>query len=359
VCCQTNADFLRSSLRALIVCAVAALSLAIPSPLAAQSTESERPVPLLTGSLGFFTNGWSGQKQLEPVATPVLLVPLGERWLIESRGEFEGDFQRPPGGPFGGTVTKEVDYAQVDFIANANVTVTAGRFLTPFGMYNERMYPIWIRDLQPTPLIFPIATGSSDGVMLRGGIPARNKVNVNYAVYFSTLSTINKLDSDRSTGARVGFFLPGPRVEIGASFQQHLQEERARSVGVHFAWQPNRVSLNLRSEYAWSGSQGSGYWIEAAYRLSQAQRWQRVLRHTEVVGRGQQYLAGELTASDAAGYGLPTVNTRQADLGFNYYFSDGLKAIGSYGRRFSASGDFNLWTVGIAYRFALPLGRAQ
>jgi hypothetical protein len=221
------------------------------------------------------------------------------------------------------------------------------------------MYPIWIRDLQPTPLIFPIGTGSSDGVMLRGGIPASNKVNVYYAVYFSTLSTINKLDSDRLTGARVGLFLPGPRVEIGASFQQLLQEERSRSVGFHFGWQPNRVPLNLRSEYAWSGSQGSGYWIEAAYRLSQVQRWQRVLRHTEVVGRGQQYLVGELTASDAAGYGLPTVNARQLDLGLNYYISDGLKATGSYGRRFSSSGDVDLWTVGIAYRFALPLGRTQ
>ena len=358
MCCRTKIACLRAASRALLW-AVAALSLVIPSCLAAQSTETERAVPVLTGSLGFFTNGWNGQTQLEPVATPVLLVPLGERWLIESRAEFEGDFQRPPGGSFGGTVTKEVDYAQVDFIANANVTLTVGRFLTPFGMYNERMYPIWIRDLQPTPLIFPIATGSSNGVMLRGGIPASNKVNVNYAVYFSTLSTIDKLDSDRLTGARVGFFLPGPRVEIAASFQQHLQEERSRSVGVHFAWQPNRVPLNLRSEYAWSGSQGSGYWIEAAYRLSQVQRWQRVLRHTEVVGRGQQYLAGELTASDAAGYGLPAVNARQADLGLNYYFSDGLKATGSYGRRFSTSGDVGLWTVGIAYRFALPLGRTQ
>jgi hypothetical protein len=360
VCSRTKIASLRAAFRALRIGAVAALSLAIPASVGAQSTETQRPVPVLTGSLGLFTNGWNGQTQLEPVATPVLLVPLGERWLIESRGEFEGDFQRPAGGgPFGGTVTKEVDYAQVDFIANPNVTVTVGRFLTPFGMYNERMYPIWIRDLQPTPLIFPIATGSSDGLMLRGGIPASNKINVNYAVYFSTLSTINKLDSDRLTGARVGFFLPGPRVEIGASFQQLLQEERSRSVGFHFAWQPNRIPLNLRSEYAWSGRQGSGYWIEAAYRLSQVQRWQRLLRHTEVVARGQQYFTGELTASDAAGYGLPTVNVRQADLGLNYYFSDGLKATGSYGRRFSASGDVDLWTVGIAYRFALPLGRTQ
>ena len=56
---------------------------------------------------------------------------------------------------------------------------------------------------------------------------------------------------------------------------------------------------------------------------------------------------------------MPDVNTRQADFGLNYYLHDGLKATGSYGRQFSSDGNFNLWTVGIAYRFALPLGRAQ
>jgi hypothetical protein len=52
------------------------------------------------------------------------------------------------------------------------------------------------------------------------------------------------------------------------------------------------------------------------------------------------------------------VNTRQADFGLNYYLRDGLKATASYGRRFSSDRNFNLWTIGIAYRFAFPLGRA-
>jgi len=44
--------------------------------------------------------------------------------------------------------------------------------------------------------------------MLRGGVPASSKANVNYAVYFSTNSTINKLESDRLAGGRVGVFFP-------------------------------------------------------------------------------------------------------------------------------------------------------
>jgi hypothetical protein len=324
----------------------------VPAP------ETERPVPILTGNAGFFTNVNGGETELVPSITPVLLVPMGDRWLVESRAEFTVDFERPDGGgSYGGKVGQEIDYLQVNYIANRYLTVTAGRFLTPFGIYNERLYPIWIRSLQPTPLIFPLGTGSSDGVMLRGGFSLNPKVNLNYASYFSTLSTLNKFESDRTVGGRMGFFLPGPRIEVGASFQKELQEERANAFGLHFAWQPSAIPLNLRSEYARSHD-GSGYWIEAAYRLSQVPFWQKAMRRTEIVGRGQQLFAGEIDEDEAEEYGLPDVNTRQGDFGLNYYIRDGLKASASYSRRFNSDGNVNLWTVGLAYRFAFPLGES-
>jgi hypothetical protein len=319
--------------------------------------EEERPVPILTGNAGFFTNVSGGQTELVPSITPVLLVPLGDRCLVESRAEFKGEFERPDeGGSYGGKVEQEIDYLQVDYIANRYLTVTAGRFLTPFGIYNERLYPIWIRSLQPPPLIFPLGTGSSDGLMLRGGFSLNPKVNLNYATYFSTLSTLNKFEADRTAGGRLGFFFPGPRIEAGVSFQKLLQEERSNAFGFHFAWQPLALPLNLRSEYVRSHD-GSGYWIEAAYRLSQVPFWQKALRRTEIVGRGQQLFAGEIDEDEAEEYGLPDVNTRQGDIGLNYYLRDGLKASASYSRRFNSDGNVNLWTVGVAYRFALPLGR--
>jgi len=332
----------------------------LPTLLTAQALdpvlETERPVPVLTGNAGFFTNVTSGKDELVPSINPVILLPLGDRWLIESRAEFKGAFQRPDGGgSYGGKVEQEVDYLQVDYIANRYVTVTAGRFLTPFGIYNERLYPIWIRSLQPTPLIFPLGTGSSDGAMVRGGFSVNPKVDLNYATYFSTLSTVNKFESDRTAGGRLGFFLPGPRIEAGASWQKELQHERSNAFGFHFAWQPTALPLNLRSEYARSHD-GSGYWFEAAYRLSQVPFWQKALRRTEVVGRAQQLFAGEISEKEAEEYGLPYVNTRQGDFGLNYYLRDGLKAAASYSRRFNSDGNMNLWTVGIAYRFAFPLG---
>lgn len=63
----------------------------IPALLKAQTPdpapEMERPVPVLTGNAGFFTNVNGGETELVPSVTPVLLLPLGDRWLVESRAE--------------------------------------------------------------------------------------------------------------------------------------------------------------------------------------------------------------------------------------------------------------------------------
>jgi hypothetical protein len=334
------------------------LLLLAPAWIAAQTPDTEKPVPILTGNMGAFSFVTGGHNLIDTQINPILLVPLGERWLIESRAEFEGKFQRPPnGGPYGGPVNKHVDYAQVDFIANPYMTVTAGRFLTPFGIFNERLYPVWIRALQPDPLILPINTAPSDGAMLRGGFPVSAKANMNYAAYVSVTSIgIGSVDSERHVGGRVGFFFPGPRLEVGGSFQRTLQDDRKNAFGFHMGWQPAKVALNLRSEFAHS-FEGSGYWIEGAYRLSQAHFWQKAMRHTEVVARVQQFYTGEISPDGAAALGLPGANTREADFGVNYFLRDGMKGIASYGRQFSSAGNFNQWSFGMAYRFAVPLGR--
>lgn len=328
--------------------------------LLAQEPDSEKPVPILTGTAGYFNFVTAGQNQLDAQINPVLLLPLGDHWLVESRAEFEGAFQRPPdGGPYGGMVSKNLDYAQVDYIANPYVTATMGRFLTPFGIFNERLYPIWIRSLQQDPLILPFSAESSDGAMLRGGFPANAKVNLNYAAYVSALSTgHSNLETDRNVGGRVGAFFPGPRIEVGASWQKLLQDQRTNAFGFHFAWQSTRLPLNVHSEYARS-MQGSGYWIDGAYRLSQVSFWPKVMRRTEFAGRLEQFFSGQISADDAEAIGLPGANTREGEFGLNYYLHDGLKAVASYGRQFSSEGNLNLWTVGIAYRFALPLGRPE
>ena len=323
----------------------------------AQTPDNERPVPILSGSAGAFSFVTGGHNLIDTQINPVLLVPLGDRWLVEARTEFEGKFQRPPdGGPYGGPVAKHIDYAQVDYIASPYVTITAGRFLTPFGIFNERLYPIWIRALQPDPLILGIGTASSDGAMLRGGFSVNRAANMNYAVYVSATSIgISSVDSERHVGGRMGFFFPGPRLEVGGSWQKALQADRKSAFGFHMGWQPTKAPLNLRAEFARS-DYGSGYWVEGAYRLRQASFWRKAMSRTEVVARGQQFFTGAV-GWQASPWALPWANTREADFGVNYFVRDGLKVVGSYGRQFSPLGNFNQWNYGIAYRFLIPLGR--
>lgn len=339
-----------------VICA-AVLVFLHASHVRAQTEPSEKPIPILTGNFGSFSFVSGGHNLIDTQFNPVLLVPLGDRWLIESRAEFEGKFQRPAaGGPYGGPVNKHVDYAQVDFIANPYLTITAGRFLTPFGIFNERLYPVWIRFLQPDPLIFPIHTAPSDGAMFRGGFPVSGRANMNYAIYVSATSIgIGSVDAERHIGGRTGFFLPGPRLEVGGSWQKTLQDERKNAFGFHMSWQPGRVPVSLRSEYARS-FEGSGYWIEGAYRFSQVHFWQKAMRRTEFVARGQQFSVGGIGAGAENALGLPTANTRKADFGVNYFLRDGMKGIFSYGRQFSSAGNFNQWSFGLAYRFLIPLG---
>jgi predicted porin len=152
--------------------------------------------------------------------------------------------------------------------------------------------------------------------------------------------------------------LPGPRLEFGGSYQHLLQGDRSNAFGFHFAWQPLALPLDLRAEYARSHN-GSGYWVESAYRLSQAPVWQHELRHVQVVGRMQQYFVG--TVPDV---NLPTVNTRLFEFGVNYYFRDDVRLVSSYGRQFASNaggitGNMNQWTVGITYRLALPVGHGD
>lgn len=324
----------------------------------AQAQEEDvsiKPVPILTGSTAYFTRVNGGQFQDAPTVSPLLLLPLGDKWLIEAKGNYSDTFAKSGEGYYESTSAYSLAYAQLDYIANRFVTVTAGRFITPFGIYGERFGPNWIRALQVAPLTVPISSGSSLGGMLRGGFPAGSeKVELNYAVCFSAANTNHITTTNRTTGGRIGFFLPGPRLEVGASFQQLLQGDRSHVVGLYSEWQPNALPLTLRSEYVRaSGLNGSGYWIESTYRLNRIPR----LRRLEVVGRAQQFFADpKLTPALVGKLGALGKDTNQGDFGMNYYLNRDVRASASYGRQFILNKDANLWVVGITYRFLLPLG---
>jgi hypothetical protein len=311
-------------------------------------------VPIVSGGVGFISTTDGGSAFMQPVMAPVFAAPVGERWLFETRIDLRGLIFKPAGSPgYQGQFFDTIEYAQVDYNAAPWLTVVAGRFLTPFNMYNERSTPIWIRNLQDAPIIFAIGTrtnGYNDGFMARGLLISRKSYQVNYALYFSTLSTIKKLESGRSFGARAGVFFAHPGLEFGVSYQRLLQDQRTNSIGTYLSWQPESVPFELRGEYAHS-LLGQGYWLEGAYRFSRFRGADSLLGRLQAVGRAQQFYHGEPDPTGA----LPGVDTQRAEFGLNYYLPHEIRLDASYGRQFSSLGDRNVWNFALTYRFLFPL----
>ena len=307
---------------------------------------------MISGAAGFISTTNGGRTFLQPVVAPVAVLPLGNRVLIESRADIRGLIQRENGtGPYEADYSALLEYLQLDYIATPQLTLTLGRYLTPFGIYNERLTPIWVRNFQDAPLIFPIGTrtsGSSNGAMARGVLYSAPAWNLNYAAYFSASSNLEQFTAGRSAGGRMSIFLPNQRVEAGASYQRFLQDTHLNSVGAHFAWQPWRIPVDARAEFARSPS-GHGYWVETAYRVSNANNWYAKF---QPLFRMQQFFREKHISDDL----LPSVDTKSADFGLNYYLPHEVRLSASYSRQFSSTGDRNVWNVAATYRFLIPLG---
>lgn len=322
--------------------------------LAAPIARAQSDVPVISGGAGFLSSTQGGSTSFQPVVAPVIAIPLGDRWLLESRADLRGVFYQPNSNAgYNGQFFDTLEYAQVDYNAASWLTIVAGRFLTPFNMYNERFSAIWIHDLQDPPIIVPIGTrttGYSDGLMARGVLASSNFYQVHYTTYFSTLSTMNKLESARAAGGVVGVFFPAEGLEVGTSYQKLLQDVRENSVGAYLSWQPPSTPLDVRAEYAHSAL-GRGYWLEGAYRFSPMRGSESLLGRLQAVGRVQQFVRGVPDSTGA----LPPADTQRVDFGWNYYLPHEVRLNASYGRQFSPLGNANVWDLGVTYRFLFPL----
>jgi hypothetical protein len=128
-----------------------------------------------------------------------------------------------------------LEYADINYLLTDWITLRAGRFLTPFGTFSERMHPAWINKLPDMPLAFGEDGGISPfsvlGVEARGGVPL-GETKLTYSVYLAnTLRLITDDPSDagklmddkfaddahrKIVGGRIGFF-PIPEFEVGYS----------------------------------------------------------------------------------------------------------------------------------------------
>jgi hypothetical protein len=333
-----------------------ALPMLLVFPFAGLKADAQN-TPLISGGVGFLTTTNGGVTALQPVISPVAAVPLGEHLLVESRA-YISDFIAPKNGnsgPYQGDFFAGLQYLQLDYLATPKVTLTVGDFLTPFATYNERLTPIWISNFQDAPLIYPIGNqqGSSIGVMLRGNAYSAPHVRLNYTGYFSVSSSVKQFTGERASGGRFSMYLPDKRLEIGVSYSRLLQGQQGNSEGFDVWWQPYRVPLAIRSEYA-HGPHSQGYWVEAAYRLSQWSGPDSWLGRLEPVFRMQQ------TFRDSPGQDqLPAVNTQRADFGLDYHLPHEVRVNTSYSRQFASIGNTNIWETTVTYRFLFPTWKGR
>jgi hypothetical protein len=331
-----------------------ALLLALTSPLArAQNT------PVLSGAFSSFFNNNAGNPSFAPVVAPVFAAPIGQHLLGEGRFDFREFYFRSNGnsGPYEHEFIKSTQTLQLDYLATPKVTFVVGRFLIPFGTYNERLSAIWIQNFQNAPILFGLGTrttGSGDGAQIRGVAYSDAKVQVNYLTWFSVRSNVGQFQAARAAGDRIDVYFPTTRVEIGTSYERFMQDTQYNVEGAHFWWLPNRWPLQVRSEYA-HGPHAQGYWIETSFPASQLggrfadpNSW---LGRIEPLFRMQQIFRN----SPGNGDGLPGVDTKQADFGFDYHLPHEVRFNSSYSRKFTPNGNGNVWDVSLTYRFLTPV----
>jgi hypothetical protein len=318
---------------------------------------SYSPLPTLTGGMAFNSTFSPGTQTYSPTVNPIVLMPLGNRLLIETEFNFNSDLTRDHGVWNPRQLNKEIEYLQLDYMVHPNLTLVVGRILTPFGTYIERYHPEWIRDLQVAPIIFGISHSQSMGAEARGAVHLNSKVDLTYTGFYAINSTTKYFTGDRGAGGRTSLFFPEKGVEVGFSYNRRLGDQRFNLYAIDGTWNLKSTPLDLRTEVFKTGMLGDGYWVEGAYRLTKASH-NPFVRKSQVVVRGEQYFAPNQAAMDTmAGMMmgdnfLPDRDTWRAFAGWNYYLSDALKFSFAFGRSFASEQNQNIYSAGITYRFA-------
>ena len=215
-----------------------------------------------------------------------------------------------------------LEYTTVDWFLNDNLTLVAGKFLSPIGNFRQNLHPSWINKLPSAPPGFGhdgAAPVSEVGVQLRGVAPVGSSSKVTYAAYLGNGPKIEGEDGEihaveaegfasdpddqKILGGRVAF-LPIPRLELavsGASGDVAVVEND----GTDISGDPKRgyqvlgfdatyqwKNLDLRGEYvkqevdpnplsiAPEGGVWKTWYGQAAYKFADG-KWEGVARYTD------------------------------------------------------------------------------
>lgn len=138
---------------------------------------------------------------------PIFLFQLSEKIHIESELEFSINEN--------GETVVEMEYADLHYFLNDNTTISAGKFLLPFGQFGQNLHPSWVNKLPTVPGIY----GHGPNGSMRALIPMMNDTGVNVSNVFKVGP--GKLFTDfyvvsgpreETIGEGTGINGPGPEV---------------------------------------------------------------------------------------------------------------------------------------------------
>lgn len=153
---------------------------------------------------------------------PIILYQMGDNLLFEGEIEFEVE---------DGAIKTALEYAQADWLVNDYITVVAGKWLTPFGVFAERIHPAWINKLPTFPLPFEderrLIPFTQVGLQVRGGMPLTDNARLSYAAYATNgikevspegkpKSAVEDNNKNKTLGGRLAA-VPIAGLEIGGS----------------------------------------------------------------------------------------------------------------------------------------------
>jgi mono/diheme cytochrome c family protein len=272
----------------------------------------------------------------------------------------------------------DLTIADASFFITDWLTIGAGVFVTPFGVYHNHFDPPWINKFADDPLPFgnnAIAPGSSLGVIARGAQLIGNSKIV-YDAYITNgpnLVTADKtaagslafdnwsdLNNDKTIGGRLGF-IPIPNLEVGYSLMSGKANPAGGFPSTHFLLQA--VDLNyrpdvpalggtfdFRTEWIWSnvervtydpngrlgfgplnyGNYRDGGYVQLAYRPTHESN--EVIRNIELVSRWDYLKIPEAAPGGGTEQrytiGVDYWINPQAVLKFNYEFDRRSRCLG-------------------------------
>jgi low affinity Fe/Cu permease len=273
------------------------------------------------------TSGQNGTFLLADFA-PIFLYRGGDNILFEAGFDFVLQNNAPNSAGY--NTSLNLSFAQLDYLMNDYMTLSAGNIFLPLGVYSERSAG-WLNKFPDDPLARDLVSGSGVGAELRGSFPLSEGKNINYSVYgvngpssadytgnagaldlggnvgLRTDNAVANLHGDPSGGGRVGFFYP---FKPHYDFDIGLSGQYGEWIGHHMfnkmdapghVWTSGVIDASLhlgsyieaKGEYirSWYGSddfgtvQPQGWWAQVGYKLAGLGLELPGINNIETVGR--------------------------------------------------------------------------